>query len=272
VNAPAPAVTIRELSEFDDLRRCVDFQQEIWGAGFNELVPAAILWVASNTGGIVAAAMDDGDRFAGFIFGITGWRDGEPVHWSDMLAVRPDLRGRGIGLMLKRHQRDTLLARGVHRAVWTFDPLESRNAWLNLTRLGATTGEYLRDCYGPSTSPLHSLGTDRVLVRWSLSSPRVRQRMDEDARPGPAPDDAPEVNPAGREPDLDLDAEQVRLRVPADIQALKAADPDAAREWRRITRTALEAYFGRGYEARELVRESSTVSSYLLTRRPATDM
>jgi predicted GNAT superfamily acetyltransferase len=167
VTAGPAGIAVRPLVEFDDLRRCVEFQERIWGAGFNELVPAAILWVAANTGGIVAAAVDDRDDFAGFIFGITGWRDREPIHWSDMLAVRQDLRGRGIGIMLKRYQRDTLLERGVLKATWTFDPLESRNAHLNLTRLGATAREYRRDCYGPGTSPLHSLGTDRRTSRGS---------------------------------------------------------------------------------------------------------
>ena len=264
---PAGDVTVHDLTRFEDLRRCVDFQQEIWGQGFNELVPAAVLWVAVNTGGIVAAALDEGGDFAGFIFGITGWRDGRPTHWSDMLAVRSDLRGRGLGLMLKRHQRDTLLRRGVDDVVWTFDPLESRNAWLNLSRLGATTREYRRDCYGPSTSPLHSLGTDRVIVRWHLASDRVRDRMDGGAVPVVDAGDAPVINPDGAAADLDLGAPRLRLRIPADIQALKAADPDAAVQWRAATRTAFEAYFARGYEAVELLREGADGSSYLLVRQ-----
>jgi predicted GNAT superfamily acetyltransferase len=263
----AGGVTIRNLSRFEDLRRCVDFQQEIWGPAFNEVVPAAVLWVAVNTGGIVAAALDDAGAFAGFIFGITGWRDGRPTHWSDMLAVRSDLRGRGIGLMLKRHQRSTLLERGIDNVVWTYDPLESRNAWLNLTRLGATTREYLRDCYGPSSSPLHSLGTDRVIVRWPLASDRVRDRMDGGTTPVVEAGDAPVINPEGGAVDLDLDAPRLRLRIPADIQALKAADPAAAVEWRAATRTAFEAYFARGYEAVALLREGPAGSSYLLVRQ-----
>jgi predicted GNAT superfamily acetyltransferase len=262
-------VTVRNLSRFEDLRRCVDFQQEIWGPGFNELVPAAVLWVAVNTGGIVAAALDEAGDFAGFIFGITGWKDGRPTHWSDMLAVRKDLRGRGIGMMLKRHQRDTLLERGVDNVVWTFDPLESRNAWLNLTRLGATTREYRRDCYGPATSPLHSLGTDRVVVRWQLASDRVRHRMEGGGAQVVEAGDAPVINPAGGSVDLDLDAPLLRLRIPTDIQVLKAADPAAAVEWRTVTRSAFEAYFARGYEAVQLLREGRAGSSYLLVRQQA---
>lgn len=266
MTATPPGVTIRHLVEFHDLRRCVEFQEQIWGAGFNELVPAAILWVAASTGGIVAAAVDDDDDFLGFIFGITGWRGREPIHWSDMLAVREDRRGLGIGLMLKQYQRDALLERGVRNAVWTFDPLESRNARLNLSRLGATAAEYRRDCYGTSTSPLHSLGTDRLLVRWALDSPRVRERMEGGAVPETDPaGDASVINPGGAEPRLDLDAPRLRLLVPADIQALKATDLRAALAWRRQIREALEAYFGRGYVATELIREGG-LSSYLLER------
>lgn len=262
-----PGITIRPLSDYDDLRRCVDFQHRIWGPGFTEAAPASILWVAVNTGGIVAAAFDEDDDIAGFLFGLTGWLHGEPIHWSDMLAVRHDLRGHGVGIMLKRYQRETLLDNGIATAVWTFDPLESRNAYLNLTRLGATAREYRRDCYGTSTSPLHALGTDRLVAHWALDSARVRQRIGSTtAVRGTGADDAAVINQGGAEPRLDLDAPRLRLLVPADIQALRAADLPAALAWRQRTRVALETYLGRGYAAVELIREDSAMSSYLLER------
>jgi predicted GNAT superfamily acetyltransferase len=271
VNAePGADFTVRPLTDFHELQRCADFQREIWGADFAELVPAAILWVATRTGGVVAGAFDDQDELLGFVFGITGYRDGEPMHWSDMLAARPDTRGRGVGAALKRHQRTILLDAGVRRVGWTFDPLESRNAYLNFARLGATAREYVVDCYGNSASPLHAgLGTDRLIARWTLDSPRVRSRMEDGERPPTIDDvkDVPVINAGGCEPDLTRDEPLLRLQFPADIQALKAVDPAAARRWRATTRRAFQGYFAREYEAVDVVRESGERSRYVLARR-----
>jgi predicted GNAT superfamily acetyltransferase len=171
--------TIRDLTDFADLERAADFQQIIWGPNFADAVPAVMLTVANHTGGIIAAAFDDRDGMAGLIFGITGFVDGRPLHWSDMLGVRPDMRGRGVGQALKRYQRAVLLRRGVSLVRWTFDPLEARNAFINFEKLGCTARTYVRDCYGQSTSPLHAgLGTDRLIVDWQLDSLVVRQRME----------------------------------------------------------------------------------------------
>jgi predicted GNAT superfamily acetyltransferase len=261
-------VHVRELDGAEELRRCVALQKRIWGERFAELVPPAILWVAQRTGGIVAGAFDGSGRMFGFVFGMSGFVDGRAVHWSDMLAVEPDARGRGTGTLLKRYQRDTLLRRGIEHVAWTFDPLESRNAWINFAHLGVTAREYVRDCYGQSDSPLHAgFGTDRLIASWALASDRVRQRMDDAAEP--QADDAwaaaPVVN--GDVLQLGLDAPAVRIRIPADVQQLKRADPHAVRVWRDSTRAAFEAYFAGGYEAVELLREGGGVSSYVLVRR-----
>jgi chorismate synthase len=260
-------VHVRELVGPDELRRCVALQKRIWGEQFAELVPAAILWVAQRTGGIVAGAFDDSGRMLGFVFGMSGFVDARPLHWSDMLAVEPDARGRGTGTRLKRYQRDTLLRRGIEHVAWTFDPLESRNAWINFAHLGITAHEYVRDCYGHSDSPLHAgLGTDRLIASWALGSERVRERMEGAAGPPPAATWAAAPVANGAMLRLDLDAPAVRVRIPADVQQLKREQPDAALVWRDSTRAAFETYFARGYEAVELVREGG-VSSYVLVRR-----
>jgi chorismate synthase len=262
----AAGVHVRELVGPDELRRCVALQKRIWGEQFAELVPAAILWVAQRTGGIAAGAFDGSGRMLGFVFGMSGFVDGRPIHWSDMLAVQPDARGRGTGTRLKRYQRDTLLRRGIEHVAWTFDPLESRNAWINFAHLGVTAREYVRDCYGHSDSPLHAgLGTDRLIASWALASERVRDRMEQAVSPPAAAvwAEAPVVN--GDALRLELDAPAVRVRIPADVQQLKREQPDEGRVWRECTRAAFEAYFARGYEAVELVREAD-VSSYVLVR------
>jgi predicted GNAT superfamily acetyltransferase len=266
VTATDHRYSIRELEGEAELRRCVTLQHEVWGENFGEVVPAAILWVATRTGGIIAGAFAEDDSMVGFVFGLSGWRDGAPLHWSDMLAVLPSARGTGLGRRLKAFQRDTLSARGVNDVFWTFDPLESRNAYLNFARLGVTAREYLRDCYLGSRSHLHlGLGTDRLVAHWQLRSPRVRGRMSgETAPPGPADIAAlPSVNDAAgvRE---DVTEARLCVRIPADIQALKARDPEAAAGWREVTRRAFETYLGRGYVVTELVRETPEVSSYVL--------
>jgi chorismate synthase len=274
VTTLTPPFHIRPLVHHAEMARCVEFQKLIWGRDFHEAVPPAIMWVAQRTGGIIAGAFDPHDRMVGFVFGMSGWQQGRPVHWSDMLAVLPEFRGSGLGRRLKEYQYHTLLARGILDVSWTFDPLESRNAWLNFARLGITSSEYVRDCYGPATSPMHEgVGTDRLIADWRLDSDRVRMRMaDQPGGASPSADDlraAPLVNEGFDDPDLHVAAPAVRVRIPADIQELKARTPDVAIRWRLTVRAALEHYFQRGYVAVELVREAADVSSYVLVAQPS---
>jgi chorismate synthase len=259
-------VHIRPLSDYSELLQAVDFQRLIWGQNFSDTVPASVLWVALRTGGLVVGAFDEANQMIGFLFGITGFADGQPSHWSDMLAVHQRARGRGIGRALKQFQRDTLLRRGVQHVGWTFDPLESRNAHLNFARLGITSREYIPNCYGDSNSPLHAgLATDRLVASWSLASARVRLRM-EDAEPGPGRDAVaalPLIN-EGERLELELTAPRLRVRVPADIQTLKQVDRSSAVALRMATRAVFTAYFGRGYTAVEFVRETRDVGCYIL--------
>ena len=169
---------IRDLEGVAEYRRAVAFQESIWGVGFSERVPASLMKVAQRVGGVAAGAFDPDGDMVGFVYGITGIAEGAMVHWSDILAVRPGLRDAGLGRRLKAFQRDKVLAVGVTRMHWTFDPLESRNAYLNLGRLGAVVREYAVDMYGASDSPLHrGLGTDRFVVTWELDASRVAERL-----------------------------------------------------------------------------------------------
>lgn len=242
---------------------CVRLQERIWGEGFDERVPAAILWIARRTGGVVAAAFHD-DEAVGFVFGITGWVAGRPFHWSDMLAVDPEWQGRGLGVALKRYQRRRLEQADVPACSWTFDPLDARNAYLNFAKFGATAREYVPDAYGASNSKLHvGLSTDRLVVSWAPASPRVRGRMEDDEAPPDDPGGAV-INPAPGTLRLDLEDEWLRLRLPADIHDLRRNDLAAARQWRADTREALQRYFSAGFEVCEMVPEPEPV---LLLRR-----
>jgi len=267
---------IRDFTAPEEYRACLELQEETWGPGFSEKVPAAILKVAQRMGGIAAGAWDRQGRLAGFVFGITGLdRDGEPAHWSDMLAVHPAYRDSGVGVALKRHQRKALLARGVRRVYWTFDPLESRNAWLNVGKLGVVCREYVRDMYGEPSSPLHrGLGTDRLVALWLLEAPGKPERS-----PGgsPPPASVPGITPAfrwqevGGVPHPGPDSlphprpREVLVPIPRDIQELKEREPSVARLWRDRVREALESLLDGGYEVRGFL-PGEPVSNYLLLR------
>jgi predicted GNAT superfamily acetyltransferase len=278
---------IRDFQCMADFRECVELQEAVWGDGFSERVPVAILRVSQRLGGVAAGAYDEEGTLAAFVFGLTGVQEGELVHWSDMLAVRPGLRDSGLGTRLKLYQREVVLRKGVARMLWTFDPLESRNAYLNLERLGAVSREYVEDMYGESNSPLHQgLATDRLVALWELESHRAERAAARGA--GGAGHDLAKVEEEGGEtvrealgvvagsrgsgdwprpgtPRLDLDAQIISVAVPAAIQELRDGDPALAGQWREVTRRTLSHYLAGGWEVRHL-RRGGPVSRYLLVR------
>ena len=269
-------LVVRPFSSAQDYEACTAFQEEIWGKGFNERVSAAILKVANRIGGLSAGAFDDEGVLQGFVFGLTGIEDGKLVHWSDMLAVRAGLRDQGLGTRLKRYQREVLLSRGVRRMRWTFDPLQSRNAYVNLAKLGIVTGEYVCDMYGDTGSPLHrGVGTDRLVALWDMDSDRVTTRLKGEGRlPGlatleelplvvPAREDG--SLPAPEKPVLGLEVPALLLTIPGDIDEMMAGDVELAVLWREATRAAFLHYFARGYQATELIPQGR-LSHYILTR------
>jgi len=271
--------TIRPFAGIEELKACVTLQEETWGHGFSERIPPAMLKVAQMLGGVAAGAWSPDGSLDGFVFGVTGVRGGEVVHWSDMLAVRRGIRDSGLGTRLKSYQRDALMERGIRKMFWTFDPLQSRNAYVNFSKLGIVVREYARDMYGETDSPLHrGIGTDRFIALWLMDSERVVRRMSGAERgPGPeagegvsvvlgeGPTPADTRQPQPDEPRLEVDEDRVRIAIPADISAVMAASMELAVAWREATRTALVHYLGRGYEVRELLRGPRT-SDYLLKR------
>ncbi|MGI9089762.1 MAG: hypothetical protein ACR2GG_01525, partial [Gemmatimonadaceae bacterium] len=207
---------------------------------------------------------------------LTGVRNGELAHWSDMLAVRPEAQQLGIGMRLKQYQRELLLEIGVGTMYWTYDPLVSRNAHLNLVRIGARVLEYRINYYGEDTgSVVHAgLGTDRFIVAWDLAHAPGEVAPD---RPLPidAPIDAPIVNavrPDTGMPTIDVpddlpDVQIVRIAIPKDIFAVLAHDPAIAVAWRNTTRRALNHYLSAGYRVTTFRRGGAdAIGTYYLRR------
>lgn len=226
---------LRPLESDADYEQCLDLQRATWGDDFRELVPPTILAISQKVGGVVAGAFEDGQLLA-FVYGLSGFRDGDRAHWSHMLAVTEEARGRGLGKALKAYQQALLEPHGVRSMYWTFDPLIARNACLNLKALGARPVQYVRDMYGADTgSTLHSgLGTDRFVVRWMCDGTGPE--------PGWAapPQDPPLSTIDGAQMFLEADGRRW-VEIPADIDQIKLRAPEEARAWRRATRGALES-------------------------------
>ena len=262
----ADGTVIRELADHRERAEAVRIQEETWGEGFTERVPAAILLVAQKTGGVAAGAYSRDGRLLGFVFGITGIRAGRAIHWSDLLAVRKEAQGRHLGEALKNYQREACRERDIDTMYWTFDPLVARNAHLNLNRLGARIEDFVPDMYGTSTSsPLHALGTDRFIAAWPLRTPAAPLPSDPSLLAG-----VPVV--AGLNSDnaatglLLPDAAAVAICIPGDYHKLVEVDLESARAWQRAARRGFIHYFSRGHRVTAFVPGRGDGATYLLTR------
>jgi len=172
------SVGLRHCREVAEFQACVDLQREVWGFSDADLIPVRMFVVASKIGGQVIGAFA-GPTLVGFALSIPGARDGHTYLHSHMLAVREGYRNSGLGRRLKLAQRDDAIARKFELMEWTFDPLEIKNAYLNIERLGAIVRRYTINQYGISSSRLQGgLPTDRCIAEWWLSSNRVRRLLE----------------------------------------------------------------------------------------------
>jgi len=166
--------SITPLTALDEFQRCVEIQGAVWGYDDNDIVPKRLFLLAHKIGGQVIGAFAPSGDMVGFAMALPGYRKGVPYLHSHMLAVLPEHRNSGLGRRLKLAQRDDALARGFDLMEWTYDPLQIKNAYLNIVRLGAVSRRYEPNFYGASSSPLQAgLPTDRLYAEWWLRSPRV---------------------------------------------------------------------------------------------------
>jgi predicted GNAT superfamily acetyltransferase len=270
VHAPArspAAVELRDLATLDEFRACVELQRAVWGEGFGEVVPAALLKVSQQVGGVAAAAFSADGEAVGFVYGLTGLRDGRPSHWSHMLGVRTSHRALGIGLRLKQFQRERLLERDVREMRWTFDPLVAGNAHFNLNLVGASVQAYVADMYGETGSGYHSFGTDRLIALWKLDDPGSSEL------PGPEVDweSAPVLNPQRSVTTelLRLDGgapPAVRIRIPRNVFVAEHRERLSPTEWRRETRAAFLSALEQGYRVTGFARGRDGAPCHYLLR------
>jgi predicted GNAT superfamily acetyltransferase len=196
------AIVIRHCQGLDELRACVALQKEIWNFSDAEMVPLRMFVVAEKVGGQVMGAFD-GNEMVGFALSVPGTRSGHVYLHSHMLAVRKEQRNSGLGRRLKLLQRENALARGIELIEWTFDPLEIKNSYLNIEKLGAISRRYNINQYGITSSPLQGgLPSDRLIAEWWLKSKRVEALL-----------------ATGRNPAFD---KETAIEVPAQIYDWKA--------------------------------------------------
>ncbi|HXR99585.1 MAG TPA: GNAT family N-acetyltransferase [Pyrinomonadaceae bacterium] len=168
-------IEIRDIETLEEMHEVEQLQREIWGVEDLEIYPALALKPQKEVGATLIGAFAEG-RMVGFVFGFPGILDGETIIHSDMLGISPAYRSNNLGYLLKRAQRDAAIALGVKRITWTFDPLQSRNAHFNFSKLGVIADRYYVDYYGVTSSFLHRYGTDRLWVTWLLDDETLKSQ------------------------------------------------------------------------------------------------
>jgi predicted GNAT superfamily acetyltransferase len=263
-------IDIRPLRTLDELRACVSLQRETWGNEFTDVVPTSILKVSQRVGGVAAGAFDEDNRLLGFVYGLTGVENGRIVHWSDMLAVRPEARNLGLGRALKEFQRRIVGELGGTVIYWTYDPLVARNAHLNFNVFGVRVAEYVEDMYGDTESPLHQgIGTDRFIVAWPVADEAMVKRLAETHAAGADRQllEAPILNVDNKAPSARNFGERARIEVPADINTLQQSDKQQAIAWRHSTRAAIRGALDAGLTVQGFVIDDCTHRGYYLLAR-----
>ncbi|MBE7557370.1 MAG: hypothetical protein HS126_40550 [Anaerolineales bacterium] len=259
-------ISIRPVTTIAECQAIERLQIIIWGTMELDVTPTSLLLILAKEGGIVLLALD-GTEPIGFSYSLPGLTPANRLKLvSHQTGVLPAYQSSGVGYQLKLAQREAALARQFDLVTWTFDPLQGRNAYLNLNKLGAVCNTYLRHLYGDMPDALNrGLPSDRFRVDWWIASAHVARRLLAHQTPARTPANSPYplINPASVLRSGFLTAPSTFdpphapfcwLQIPPDFPALKAAAPDLALQWRLHTREVFEAYFGAGYTAVDLGR------------------
>lgn len=280
-------IQIRVLTTPEEMRAAEQLQTLVWQGSPLDVIPGHLALAISHHGGVVAGAFD-GDLLVGLVLGFIGTDAQTPgrvamarlKHHSHELAVHPEYRNRGIGHALKLAQRELVMKQGIRLISWTYDPLLSVNAQLNIRRLGAICGRYIKDAYGQMRDGLNMQDrSDRFQVDWWITSQRVETRLKNTRKPLDLAHflsaGAEKVNPTRLDSrDLLLPSEEIYypegtfalVEIPPDYQQLKSIDLELAMTWREQTSEIFTRAFGQGYLVTDFIhlREERYPRSYYL--------
>jgi predicted GNAT superfamily acetyltransferase len=279
---------IRAITTFEQVLAVSDLEQSVWETTPIDMVPPHVLLTVAKNGGFLIGAYQD-KKLIGYALGWLGTQESEKVNpaaenlklVSHMVGVRKGYRDQNVGFQLKLAQREWALARKLELVTWTYDPLESRNANLNIRRLGATCQTYLRDYYGELTDKINAgLATDRFRVDWWIKHSHVIDRLERTRQPSLEILDAQLLNPAriGKngfvqpvERSLDPAGSDFLIEIPTNIQTIRHTDIELAAAWRHHTRELFEKAFAAGYQITDFIfAKSARPQSFYLLSQPVT--
>jgi predicted GNAT superfamily acetyltransferase len=257
------------LSEPAEMHEADRLLAAIWAPGGpGSPVSAHLMRALSHSGNYVAGAWA-GQDLAGASVAFFALQVGSISLHSHVTGVASRFRGSHVGLALKLHQRAWVLERDIDEISWSFDPLIRRNGWFNLRKLGADVVRYEQDFYGPMADLINAGDeSDRCLVCWKLTAPGVVALLEgEETGADPAVpmlvDEDTHGYPVVSSPIDMQDAPVWLCRVPADVEAWRAGQPDRARAWRLALRGTLGSAMAAGFVASTMTRDGC----YVLTRR-----
>ena len=254
-------VTVRELVTVPELAEAEALFAGTWPG--QPPASTGLLRAVSHAGGYVSGARDEEGTLLGAAMGFLADHHGPALH-SHLAAVVPAARARGVGLALKLHQRDWARSRGLVAVTWTFDPIVRRNAWFNVSKLGAGIGAYLPDFYGRMDDGVNDgAPTDRLLAVWDVQAESGTTPAAEGGSTGAVPA-LEEVDGLPVPRSVPADAVLVAVATPPDVESLRRSDPALATRWRFAVREALEPLMARG-----TVAGFTRAGSYLV--RPGTN-
>lgn len=272
-------VVIRPVAEaeVDDLET---IQQQVWSMSDMEVIPGRVLHALQFNGSILLGAYD-GPKPIGFVIGVIGRLPGADQYhlYSAIMGVLPAYQNQQVGYQLKIAQAAAARTLGLSCITWTYDPLRSRNARLNIGKLGAICRRYLPDFHGPMTGINAGIPSDRFYVEWYIDSERVWQRPPAATLAGLLAAGAALVNPVSWneqglvEPPAGFSitsAPALLVEIPVNFQELKRLNMALGQRWREHTSQIFHHYFGAGYTITDFCREGADSGRerafYLLTQ------
>jgi predicted GNAT superfamily acetyltransferase len=196
---------------------------KVWPIDSGTEITPNLLMAMVHSGAYLSGAFIDGNC-VGAALAFPATTGGLHIH-SHMTAVLDEYRDQGVGYALKIDQWQWAKKNNYSEIAWTFDPLVSRNAKLNLIKLGVNISSYHPNFYGDMPDALNAGDeSDRLMVSWKVVG----------------------ENPVKRELISTPKSTDILIQIPADIVAIRSKDREENLFWRRKVREQFLQAFEKG--------------------------